>query len=232
MWNRIEVKARGKAAFRGNYWKCVVAAMVFGLLNGSVSGRSSVQYTQNYTNFAELRGDVMEFFHSPVVIGGVVISILVGILVINALEVGCNRFFMMNQLKPAELSELGHGFTHNYWNNVGTILLRNVLIALGTILFIVPGIIMAYQYRMVPYILNEKPELSAGEALSYSKQMMVGNKMEAFIYDLSFFGWYLLSGITFGILGIFFVSPYKFSADAELYLSIRSQEIEKEAWNA
>ncbi|MDO4383533.1 MAG: hypothetical protein Q4C18_03450, partial [Eubacteriales bacterium] len=85
MWNRIEVKARGKAAFRGNYWKCVVAAMVFGLMNGGVSGRSSVEYTQNYTNFAELRGDVMEFLRSPIIIGGVVISILVGILVINAL---------------------------------------------------------------------------------------------------------------------------------------------------
>lgn len=232
MWNRIEVKARGKAAFLGNYWKCVVAAIVFSLLNGGVSGRSTVKYTQNYTDYEVLRSDVLDFIRSPLFIGGAVLSILVGILVINALEVGCSRFFMMNQLKPAELSELGHGFSHNYWNNVGTILLRNILITLGVILFIIPGIIMSYQYRMVPYILNEKPELSAGEALNYSKQMMVGNKMDAFIYDLSFFGWYLLSGITFGILGVFFVSPYKYSADAELYLSIRSKEIERQEWNA
>lgn len=233
MWNRVEVKSRGKTAFLGNYWKCVVAAIVFSLLNGGVSsGRSSVEYTQSYTDFEVLRSDIMDFIRSPLFIGGAVLSILVGILVINALEVGCNRFFMVNQLKPAELSELGHGFTHNYWNNVGTILLRNLLIVLGTILFIIPGIIMSYQYRMVPYILNEKPELSPGEALNYSKQMMVGNKMDAFIYDLSFFGWYILSAITFGILGIFFVSPYKFSADAELYLAIRSKEIEREEWNA
>lgn len=152
-------------------------------------------------------------------------GLVIGILVFGALEVGCSRFFLLNQLQPASVSEVGYGFNHNYWNNVGTILLRNVFVIFGVILFIIPGVIMSYQYRMVPYILSEKPELGPKEALDYSKKMMEGHKLNAFIYDFSFIGWILLSMCTLGIVGIFFANPYKYASDAELYLAIRSGEI-------
>ena len=108
---------------------------------------------------------------------------------------------------------------------MGTILLRNVFVILGVILIINPGLIKSYQYRMVPYILSEKPELGPKEALDYSKKMMEGHKLNAFIYDLSFIGRILLSMCTLGIVGIFFANPYKYASDAELYLAIRSGEI-------
>ena len=51
--------------------------------------------------------------------------------------------------------------------------------------------------------------------------MMNGNKMKAFMLDLSFIGWYLLSVITVGLVGFFYYRPYKLSADAALYEAIR-----------
>jgi uncharacterized membrane protein len=76
---------------------------------------------------------------------------------------------------------------------------------------------------MVPYILAENPTVKGVDALRISREMMKGNKWSAFVYDLSFIGWYLLGCITCGIALAFYVYPYKLNADAQLYLAIKKQ---------
>lgn len=71
--------------------------------------------------------------------------------------------------------------------------LQGLFIGLWGLLFIVPGIIASYRYSMAMYILLDHPEMSAMECLRESKRMMHGHKAEAFMIDLSFFGWALLS---------------------------------------
>ena len=56
-----------------------------------------------------------------------------------------------------------------------------------------------------------------------SKEMMHGQKWSAFGLDLSFIGWILLTIITFGILGIFYVNPYIFSTEAALYDTLKEE---------
>ncbi|MFR5556791.1 MAG: DUF975 family protein [Coprococcus sp.] len=73
---------------------------------------------------------------------------------------------------------------------------RDLFILLWTLLLIVPGIIKSYSYRLVPYILSENPHMDRKRALELSQQMMDGHKMEAFVLELSFFGWFLLSALT------------------------------------
>ena len=55
------------------------------------------------------------------------------------------------------------------------------------------------------------------QAFAESKRMMQGQKWKAFVLDLSFIGWYILSGLTLGILAIFYVSPYVNATHAALY---------------
>ena len=50
---------------------------------------------------------------------------------------------------------------------------------------------------------------------------MQGQKWNAFVLDLSFIGWDILSGMTMGILGIFYVQPYKDGTHAALYEALR-----------
>lgn len=54
---------------------------------------------------------------------------------------------------------------------------------------------------------------------------MEGNKWNTFVYNLSFLGWYLLGACTFGILNLFYVNPYFYASDAELYLTLRARQI-------
>lgn len=99
--------------------------------------------------------------------------------------------------------------------------LRGLYIFLWSLLLFIPGIIKSYEYRMVPYLLSECPQMGSSEAFRVSKEMMYGQKMEAFILDLSFIGWEILSVCTCGLVGLFFVNPYKYATNAELFLELK-----------
>lgn len=90
-------------------------------------------------------------------------------------------------------------------------------------LTIVGGIIKYYSYRMVPYLLAENPDLKPLQAISLSRRMMDGHKWECFLLDLSFLGWGLLSLISFGLVGIFYLNPYKLATISEFYVGLRDQ---------
>ena len=94
-------------------------------------------------------------------------------------------------------------------------------IVLWSLLFVIPGIVKGYEYRMIPFLLAENPDMTKEEVFEESKKLMTGNKWKAFVYDLSFIGWNILSILTCGILSIFFVNPYKSSADAALFEAIK-----------
>lgn len=70
------------------------------------------------------------------------------------------------------------------------------------------------------YVLADNPELTASEALAKSQSIMRGHKMELFILQLSFIGWFFLVGITFGIAAIY-VLPYMSATMANFYNSIK-----------
>ena len=74
---------------------------------------------------------------------------------------------------------------------------------------------------MIPYILADNPEMSKDEAFALSKKMMDGQKWNAFVLDLSFIGWELLSVLTCGLLSIFYVDPYRAATNAALYEALK-----------
>ena len=243
MWTRRELKERAKAAFKANYWRCVLVAFILALLIGGGAG-SSVRKNETADLTTEQQkamallaeddnlGRLVEGMEKlsalssskiKISLGGLgLVGFLLSILVFNPLIVGCYRFFLQNSRGPAELNELGAGFRGDWGNVVLVMFLKNLFLALWTMLFIIPGIIKAYAYRMVPYILKEHPELSGTQAITLSRRMMKGHKGDAFVLDLSFIGWILLSALTFGILHLFYVGPYIQATDAELYKVVRA----------
>lgn len=66
------------------------------------------------------------------------------------------------------------------------------LILLWSLLLLFPGIIAAYRYRQAYYILLENPEKGALQCIRESKRLMEGKKLELFLLDLSFIGWFIL----------------------------------------
>lgn len=111
------------------------------------------------------------------------------------------------------------------WLHVGRALLIAVLMELAWWLTIVGGVIKHYAYCLTPYILAENPALTGRQAVTISRTLMRGHKWERFKLDLSFLPWQILSTLTAGILGVFYVNPYHASVMAEYYARVREQGI-------
>ncbi len=220
MWNRAELKMRGNMAFKKNYVSAVVVALLMGIF-GTVSGESSARrvsensdiYSGNLFNVGMITG-LLAGIATVVILIVLVAKVFVG----NLLKMGGYRFFILNQTAQPGIGTLLDGFrSGHYVNIVLTMFLRDLFTTLWSLLLVVPGIVKHYEYLMVPYIIAENPAMDYKETFQISKQMMDGEKMEAFIMDLSFIGWYLLSAVTCGLLAIFYVNPYVQASFAEMY---------------
>lgn len=207
-------------AFKKNYVSAVVVALLMGIF-GTVSGESSARrvsensdiYSGNLFNVGMITG-LLAGIATVVILIILVAKVFVG----NLLKMGGYRFFILNQTAQPGIGTLLDGFrSGHYVNIVLTMFLRDLFTTLWSLLLVVPGIVKHYEYLMVPYIIAENPAMDYKEAFQISKQMMDGEKMEAFIMDLSFLGWYLLSAVTCGLLAIFYVNPYVQASFAEMY---------------
>ena len=138
-------------------------------------------------------------------------------LLYNPFYAGVCRFMLKSVDDKAEVKELAYGFDHSYKNVVKTMFHTDIRVMAWTLLFIIPGIYKKYQYRMVPYILAEHPDMNYKEALQMSRDIMNGEKWHAFVLDLSFILWHILGTITCGIVEVFYVSPYVCLTNAALY---------------
>lgn len=220
MWNRKELKEKGKTALKRNYWKSVlVSAVLAGVIGGAGFCSGSAQ-----------NGADIAFDSTWAIIGAAVITILLLAIVIltfellvNPFEVGVNKF-RLNALKDkGNVSDMGMGFDVSYKRNVKVLFFRDLYVMLWLLLFIIPGIVKIYEYRMIPYLLADNPNMSKQEAFRNSKAMMKGNKWRAFVLDLSFILWDILGVITFGIVSVLWVDPYKHLTDASLYNALKTE---------
>lgn len=98
-------------------------------------------------------------------------------------------------------------------------LLMGIFVFLWSLLFIIPGIIAFYRYRMSLFIMLEHPELSPVQCIEESKRLMNGYKSELFLLDLSFLGWIILSIIPFVSA---YVIPYMLSSFTGFYESLKT----------
>lgn len=234
MWTRPLLKSNAKQVLRQNYWTALLVCFVTALLTG---GGGTPRLTYNYNTYSDYYNS-FDPFHSrgdgsllnafltmtPVlVIILLAASLALSVLVSSPIQVGQKRYFMEGRLGRAPFSTLFSAFGNPaYWNVVMAMLLKSLHIFLWSLLFVIPGIYKAYQYRMVEYLLAENPYLPAERALELSREMTNGEKFNIFLLDLSFLGWELLGAMLLG-LGGYFVLPYIEATNAELYAALRAK---------
>lgn len=122
---------------------------------------------------------------------------------------------------------LGWGFgCGHYLNIVKIMFLRDLHNFLWYCLLYVPGIYKNYEYCMIPYILSERPDMDKKQVFALTKEMMDGSRLDKFVLEMTFFGWYLL-GLMACLVGIFFVNPYYDATEAELYGCFREYYLQE-----
>lgn len=78
-------------------------------------------------------------------------------------------------------------------------ILEGLAIALGMVLFIVPGLILAFSYAFSIYLLCEEPDAGVIRALRRSRELMKGYKWQMFTLLMSFLPLLVLVAIPSGL---------------------------------
>ena len=163
---------------------------------------------------------------------GAVLACAFIILISEPLTVGGKKYFLKaREGKDTKVSVILDVYKNKNWLHVAGIMFLKNLYNLLWFLTIIGGIIKAYEYRMIPYILAQNPKVTKKEAFKLSKQMMQGNKWKTFVLDISFFLWYLLSMLTFGLLSVLYVNPYSLATNTELFVTLKEKAIKEKYEN-
>ena len=109
--------------------------------------------------------------------------------------------------QEGELKDLFSRFNKDFPRITKMYLLQTLYVFLWSLLFIIPGIVMALAYSQAYFLMLDDPDLSAVDALNKSKELMRGRKWELFVLYCSFIGWALLGVLTLGILYLW-LDPY------------------------
>lgn len=155
---------------------------------------------------------------------GTLVSLVVSVCVSYPLSVGVYAAFRkLFSGEEVRLVEDSFDIAFKNWtHNVGGMLLMGVYVFLWSLLLLVPGIIKSCSYAMTPFILTEKPELTAEESIKLSMAMMDGHKMEFFLLCLSFIGWMIL-GIFTLCIGYLWLIPYMNTTIVAFYEDVKAE---------
>ena len=198
-----EIKLWAKNKIKGNIWNLLIAISIAGIITGLM-----IPTGTNYTFI----GDTPVQYRTTISIGFLFYFVQVGLV-----------YYMIdfiNDNKP-NLNDL-FKFKNDFGRDLGAGLLVTILVALFTLLLIVPGIIKGISYALVPYLLGDEKykDLSIMEILKKSEEMMYGHKTDYFLLNLSFIGWYLLTPFTLFLLLIWLI-PYVQTANTKFLYDIK-----------
>ena len=236
MWSRKFLKYKAKEVLKVSYLKAFLVSLIMVIGGAEYSG--SFGYNWNFTNrnshygfnwFLGQSTGMFPFWNT--FLKSIIIFLILFVLVFRiflgySLEVGGRRYFVQSAQNDRDMSYIGYGFgKERYLNIIKTMLWRSILNFLCCLLLIIPGIVKAYAYIMVPYILADNPNIGYKRAVELSNKMTEGEKVDMWVLDLSFIGWYLLGTLLFRV-GVLFVMPYENATKAELYLVLRKNAID------
>ena len=200
--NRVEIKEWAKEKIKGNLWNILVGFLIM----------MAVSFV-----FSFGLGFIQAIFGNDSFITSIV-SIVVEILLIP-LGIGLYSYlveFINNDNFDKNLLFEPYERTVNV---IGASLLVSLLVMVGCICFIIPGIYLAFSYAMVPYLLATRKDLTVTETLELSRKMMNGHKFDYFVLSLSFIGWAILVPFTLGIL-LIWLYPYMMTATTKFFMDI------------
>lgn len=217
MKTNSQIRHEALELMKGNWTSGVVVTLLFLLVVSACATISSVAGLNLGPLAAGGNGMVAESV-------GEILNILVSIFVFYPLAMSLVIMYLSFVQRGEELSIKGllDGFKSPYYSkSVVMYLLIAIYTCLWTLLLIVPGIIKSLSYSLAPYILAENPELTAGEAINRSMEMMKGHKMQLFLISL---GYALLSLLSLLALGIplLWLYPYYQVVIAKFYEEVKA----------
>ena len=210
-----DFRQAAREALRGKWPIAILIGLVAVLLGGAGSGGPEVKF-----NYDVSSGVSTTFGYGGQTIYSTGYGLAAAYFILGSIVgVGYAKYNLglVDRTEPG--FEALFAYLPNWKTTTLTRLWKGLYILLGTILLVIPGLIMGYTYAMTDYILAEHPDMAPGEVMKSSKAMMEGNRWRLFCLQFSFIGWMILSSLTFG-LGNLALRPYQEAAYAAFYREV------------
>jgi uncharacterized membrane protein len=239
MFNRVSYKKIAKDQLRGRWAPAVFVSLVICLIFCIISlpeylkdllNDLSLENMKDNFNLEQFQNGFSFNYTSPVVVSDssfsflrfIISSFIYGASFLS-LVMFFNSMFLTTQIVKFSsfIDNFAHcikGFLAYLWFTLWTFL--------WSCLFFIPGIVKAFSYSQMFFIMAENPKISCFKAMNISKIITKGYKGDLFAMLLSFLLWDILSIFTFGILQLWII-PYKMMSFTNAYYAIKSQAIKQ-----
>jgi uncharacterized membrane protein len=144
-----------------------------------------------------------------------VLQVVISIMLIKVL-------LNLGSMKKVTFEGLGEAFDV-FWTFLFAQILYGLLVTVGLIFFIIPGIIFAIKYQFVPYLIIDK-KMSLSEAFKASNKMASGVQPSLFLFMILSILVQFVGFICLGI-GLFFTIPLVWLAMLYIYKDVYRQQI-------
>jgi uncharacterized membrane protein len=157
----------GWKVLMASFVELLVISIVYMVLSGPVS-------------FVQWQFDAWAWFLVPLALFG----ITYGIFVAGPIQYGTNWVFLKAvRGERIEVRDIFVVFQRNYWNAVIANIVVGIIVGLGIVMLIVPGIIFACRLAFVPYLVVDR-EMDVMDALRVSWDMTRGYGWHIFLMGL------------------------------------------------
>lgn len=184
----------------------VVVSIVYAVLSGPVG-------------FFQWQVDRFEWFLVPLVM----FAIAYGVFVAGPIQYGTNWVFLKAvRGERIEIRDMFIVFQRNYWNAVIAKIVVGVIVGLGIVMLVVPGIIFACRLAFVQYLVVDR-EMDVMDALRVSWDMTRGYGWQIFLMGfLAIF--IVIAGLVLLFVGVFISMMWISAAFAAMYHAVELRD--------
>jgi len=216
--NTLSVKEslrHGWNTFKSRPWIFVQVGILLFLIN------IAINLIQSVVEFAGGQGGEM----IALILG--LLSVGLGIGVSFLISMGETAFFLRAHNDTASLSFKDLWHPHPFWKFLGASLLAGLMILVGLVLLIVPGIIVGLMVAFVGYIVIDE-KLGPIDAIKRSVALTKGSRFKLFQLALATLLLNIL-GFFALLVGLFVTVPVSFIAMVHAYRTLKGEVVEKPA---
>lgn len=206
--NRVKIKENARKIIKGNLWKIFGILFLVALLGSIVTATIKYIYGMIFAGFnISLTETVITSGITTKIntLAGNIFSIIETVVTLMISFVSTHYMLNFVRGNKIDISESINFLFNNILNIFIVSLLHTLIIELGYLLLVIPGIIASIGLIFVPEILVDNPNLKNIEVLKKSWNMMMNHKMNYFVFMLSFLGWLLLCVF---LIPMVYVIPY------------------------
>ena len=182
-----EIIRESKSILRGNYGKVIFPFLIVIIVNNLLS---SAEVYQNLFSISEIESGV--------------ISLAITVLITFPLSVGVASYSISITNDLFDSNKLFDGFKIFVKSAVAGLIYYLVII-LGFVLLIVPGIYAALTFSQVFYIISQNNDIGIKEAFKQSSTMMKGHKWQLFKLIIRYVFYLILSVFTLFIWALWLI---------------------------